>query len=856
MPRSHPARLRHLATFPFLLGTLAVLATCPARAQQTPGPRPQNPFLPPLARVFYAPDRDYDLKHVAVTLTVDYTKHAFEGTAANTLAPLRTAGLREIRLHCGKSLEVKGCEVDGKTAPFRRDGEFIIVTAPGVVAQNTDTTVSVHYTGGSKQGGDFGSDGGLHWINPTKTEPDRVGFWTQGETSGNREWCPTWDYPNDFATTETTVTVPEAWTVIGNGLPVSDTVNAGQGTRTVHWKMDQPHATYLLSLVAGPMDVKKTEWEGVPLYYVVPKGKAALIDPSFGDTPDMLSYFSKMTGVKFPWPKYAQNAVYDFGGGMENVSATTLGENDLTDARSGFREMASLNSHELMHQWFGDFVTCKDWGQIWLNESWATFGEIIYMEHSRGRFAYDREIESNTQQYLGEARRYVRPLATNLYPNPDALFDRHTYPKGGVLLHSLRRMLGDEAFFKGVNLYLTRNAHKPVESQDFAEALTEASGINVQPFFDQWIYKPGHPVLAYTSTYDDAKGELTVSVQQTQNTTNGTPIYDMNAQIGVIANGKLTRLPARLNAADQKITLKTPKPDAVLLDPDHNFLRDLSEPKRTNVENLAIARFAPNAVDRQVAFSRMLAQTPSADLLQAAGEIVRTDTERFPALADVSPLGLAKSENLRPLWREQLKHASDDRKAQAIAALSRLPASDEDTKTVRALAEDANAPYRVVAAAIRALGTWNATANLDLIKKAAQSPAPFGLGSEVRTAGFESLAKADPNVGVPLLTAAASSQSDPDTRAVALRALGGLGPDPRTQPVLRAALQDTSWNVALTAASAVAARGDKALLPDVQALEKKPPSGAPAWFGPAVGAIARRIESGKTGTVTRGNINE
>src|SRR5262249_2949191 len=153
------------------------------------------------------------------------------------------------------------------------------------------------------------------------------------------------------------------------------------------------------------------------LYYAVPKGHGKQIDDTFGDTPDMLSFFSDFTGVKYPWPKYAQTIMYDFGGGMENVSATTLAEGALTDRREGFFNSDGLDAHELAHQWFGDLVTCKDWGHIWLNESFAEFFAMLYTEHRRGKAAYERQVEDETQGYLGESRRYQRPLATNLYPN-------------------------------------------------------------------------------------------------------------------------------------------------------------------------------------------------------------------------------------------------------------------------------------------------------------------------------------------------------------------------------------------------------------------------------------------------------
>ncbi len=802
----------------------------PATPQAAP-PRPANPFLPPLAKLTYAPDRDYDLQHLAVTLDVNYAKRTFRGTAANTLAPLRAGGLRLIRLHAGPALEIEGCAVDGKAAPWTRDGAFIVVTAPATIPQGKPITVAVRYTGGSAQGGGFGQagGGGFHWINGSPAQPSRVGFWTQGESSSNRDWAPTWDYPNDFATTETTTTVQEGWSVIGNGLLVGETANKAAKTHTFHWKMDQPHATYLLSLAAGPLEIKKAAWRGKPLYYVVPKGKAKLIDDSFSDTPDMLDFFSRITGVPYAWPKYAQNAMYDFGGGMENVSATTLGSGSLTDRRDGFRDMASLNSHELAHQWFGDLVTCKDWGQTWLNESFATFFQALYFEHSRGLNGYMGEIDGDMTGYIRSSRRYKRPIATNLYPSEGAMFDQHAYPKGGAVLHTLRRQMGDAAFFSGIKLYLTRNRHRPVESPDLSRALTDASGFNASRFFDQWVYKPGHPVLDYAWTFDDAKREVVVMVKQTQDTSDGTPIYDLPAKIGIVpgaeagATRSMARVAVRLNAATQEFRLPSPlgKPDAVLLDPDHDFLREIPTLHWTKSEQYAIAEFAPNGGDRTEALRRLLADNPDEASVQLAIGLYLKDNGKFPALRSLSPLADLKREALRPVFRRLLTHPNYDRRAEAAQALAALPATPEDTQTFRTLALDPNAPYGVVVAALRALAAWDAKANADVLEKAAQMPSNREV---IRLTALGQLTEKAPERAAPYLAAASAPAQDFELRRAALTLMGSVKADePQTTTALLAALKDRDAQLVSRAATALGERGQKSALPALRAVQAAPP---------------------------------
>ncbi|MBC8101372.1 MAG: HEAT repeat domain-containing protein [Cytophagales bacterium] len=852
-----PFRLSPCRRAPLSLAAATVLIavfgiTRPAQAQA--GGRAANPFAPPQATVQTAPQRDYDLQHLAVTLTVNAAQRTFTGTAVNTLTPLR-GSLPVVRLHCGTRLKVLGCSVDGREAAYKRSGYWLLINPAAAVAAGTKAAVTVRYAGGNQQAASFGEgEGGFHWIRPSDGDPSRVGFWTQGESDGNRNWAPTWDYPNDFATTETVVTVPQAWSVIGNGTQVSDTTDPQAGTRTTHWKMDKPHATYLLSLVSGPFDRQTDRWKDVPLLYVVPKGKGDLIPDSFGDTGDMLTFFSRITGVKYPWAKYAQNAMYDFGGGMENISASTLDASALTDARSGFRRMAGLNSHELAHQWFGDYVTCENWGETWLNESFATFFQMLYFEHSRGKNAYDQEIEDATQDYLSEASRYKRPIVTNVYPNPDAMFDRHAYPKGGVVLHTLRRLVGDKAFFAGINRYLTTNAHQPVETPDLIKAMNEASGRDLKPFFDQWLYKPGHPVLNYFWTYDEAAKAVVLTVQQRQDTSGGTPLYRIpNVQAGLIVSGKLQRVSTPLTGESQQV-FRLPaqiQPDSVLLDPDHDFLREIPTQQWSTRELPAILQFAPNGGDRTLAMRRLLdpKNGPISDVTVAlAAETLRADQKAFAALGDLTPLSDLKRESLRPLLRElsarpgfENDGIAQDRRTEAILALGNLTKTQEDTALLRSFVGDTGAPYGVVAAAVETLGAWDANANLDLLQKAARMDSR---GEVIRKAAFAALAGNKPEIGTPILvtTWGAVSKSR-EVRRAALEAMGALpAAEPKSTAVLREALRSKDSLFARSAAEAIGERNDRALLPDLKAFTATPPQGTPRWLQGVIRGIIAKME--------------
>jgi aminopeptidase N len=818
-----------------------------------------DPFKPPHASLHYAPDRDYDLEHLAVTLSIDAVRHTFAGTAVNTLTPLLLP-LTVVRLNCGPALTVLRCSVDGVTAPFARDGDWLRVTPAHPIVAGQVVRVAVRYTGGDTGVGSFGeaAPGGLHWIRANTYEPDRAGFWTQGETAGTRNWAPTWDYPNDFTTSETTVTVPQSWTVIGNGVLASDVVNPTAGTRTVHWKLDEPHATYLLSVVAGPFATGQGTWQGKPLLYVVPRSKASRIPGSFSDTADMMGFYSQITGVPYPWPKYAEDAMYDFDGGMENVTATTLMEDSLTDERGGFHQMAGLNAHELAHQWFGDFVTCKDWSQIWLNESFATFFQMLYYEHSRGKNAYDRTVDKNTLAYLAEARQYKRPIVTNMFPDPDSLFDNHIYPKGGVVLHTLRRYMGDAALFAGLHRYLTLHAHQPVTTPDLIDALTDASGINVQPFFDQWVYKPGHPVIDYTWTYDDIAKQVVLTVKQTQDTTDGTPLYQIpNAKTGLLCGKTLVRVSTPLDGATIQ-TFRLPavtRPDSVLFDPDHDFLREIPVLHWAPAELPAILALAPSGTDRTEAIRRLLdpATGPVPETsIQLVIDAVRSDTALYTSIGDLSPLERLKQPELRPLFRELIARpgyyqggdddfSDGDHRVDAIEGLRLLGATSADTTTLRSVALSPDATYAMVAASVRTLAAWDAAGNLDVIRQAARMDS---IGDVVRRAGLRALAAAHADEAIPLLLADAAPDRPNDVRISALSAMGSIpNSDARTRTMLIQSLVTQDPVLAEVSLQSLVRRRDARAIAALQAQEDK----APPRLRRALERAVTRIKNAGTG---------
>ncbi|MBS1721306.1 MAG: M1 family metallopeptidase [Armatimonadetes bacterium] len=695
------------------LSTLAcALAVVTAMGQQATG-WPTSP-------INYAPDRVADLQDVNLDLQVDYAKRFLKGTVVHSYQALQT-GPESIQLQAAGSIAVSSIKFDNRSVRFTHDAAQRLLTAQiPALKKGQKFTITIDYTVADAPQGRRG----FHWIQATATDKSstRVGFWTQGQPAYNSEWVPIWDSPNDLATSQTRTTVQGDWQVIGNGRLIK-TENLDGGKKAFTWKMTQPHATYLLALVGGPFDVKKDKWRGVDLWYVVPQGQGQYIDDTLGNTKDMLSYFSDVLGVKYAWPKYSQNMMFDFGGGMENVSSTTLGANAITEAREGYRNADSLLSHELAHQWFGDLVTCRDWGDTWLNESFATYFQILYFLHSRGDNAYRLEVDNATNAYLNESRRYLRPLSTKIYANASAMFDSHTYPKGGTILHTLRMQIGDEAFFGGLNLYLQTHRHQPVQAYQLCRAMSEASGINLEPFWDQWIFKPGHPVLDYTTDSTDQTTKVTI--KQVQDTSKGVPIYKLTSEVAFSNGADWVIKKVNLSQAEETFAFDLGfKPRAIVVDPMQKFLREMKD-HWTNDELLVIATTAMNGIDRSNAIRRLMATNPSVDVVTQVLLSIQKDKNQFPMVANIRNLAGKANPAHEAIWLDLLNHPSIARQADAAVALSNLPASQKLTSTFRNLINP-KAPISVVVTAIQTLAKWDAKGNADVFKLALNIPSRQG----------------------------------------------------------------------------------------------------------------------------------
>ena len=476
---------------------------------------PWTPFVDPDNR--RQPERKsvMDVLHYKITLKIDDQdpNHLVEGwldidlvlTEETDTLVLDAADLKVDKIRCPK----------GTRAPKQGDGK-LIVGLGRKAAKGEKLDFGFGYVGRPQRG--------LFFTGPDAAYPKKPWMvWSQGATEYNHFWFPCYDSPNDRATSEVILTVREKYQTVSNGALVKSETK--DGWRTDHWKMDIPHVAYLTSIAVGEFDVVQETFdrgtEKIPVQYFVPRGwhSEEEIRHTFERTPAMMKFFSDRTGVPYPYAKYAQVVAEDFiWGGMENISATTLHPGTVVKKRSwADRDSDSLIAHELAHQWFGDLVTCRTWTHIWLNEGFATYMEALWQESVGGREALVADLEDGLGWYLGESRKEtVRPIACEHYTHPDDVFDSHVYPKAACVLHMLRGTLGDEAWWKGLNLYLTKHRAGVVSTDDFRAAMEQASGQDLKKFFDQWIWKAGHPEFKVAASWDAAAKKLTLKVDQVQ----------------------------------------------------------------------------------------------------------------------------------------------------------------------------------------------------------------------------------------------------------------------------------------------------------------------------------------------------
>lgn len=687
------------------------------------------------------PEVLHDLIHTKLDATFDYSKSYLNGKVWITLKPhfyatdsllldAKGMDIHKVSMVKGTALSPLKYNYDGMVMNIRLDKKY---------KGGEKYTVYIEYTAKPDelevQGSAAITDAkGLYFINPKGEEKDKpIQIWTQGETEGTSVWVPTIDKPNQKTTQEIAMTVPDKYVTLSNGVLTSQKKNPN-GTRTDTWKMDLPHAPYLFFMGVGEYAVIKDSYKGKDVTYYVEKEYAPVARRIFGHTPEMMGFFSRITGVEYPWSKYGQIVGRDYvSGAMENTTATLHQESAYQDAR----ELVDGNSwedviaHELFHQWFGDYVTTESWSNLTLNESFANYSEYLWREYKYGKDAADAHHYQDMSGYL-QSQSENKDLVRFHYRDREEMFDAVSYNKGGRILHMLRNHIGDSAFFKALNLYLTTNKFKAGEAHNLRLAFEEVTGKDLNWYFNQWYFGSGHPKLDVNYSYDDAAKKVNVIVRQTQTTGK---VFRLPVAIDIYENGKKERRQVWVkNKIDTFSFAYNTKPDLVNFDGDKILLADKKESGKTIDNFIYQYKNAGLYLDRREAIDFLAKNQDDPkviDMLKAALSDKYSGMRTY-VLGKID----MKKEAVRNAMESSIYNLAqkDPKPIVRAKAISLLPNYNKpEYKTLYAKAVN-DSSYSVSGEALSALLDVDSVAGFNEVKRLAKQPLKGTLGDVVSEA--------------------------------------------------------------------------------------------------------------------------
>ncbi len=794
----------------------------------------------------YARTKDYDLQHSKVALRFDLEQKKVIGDVTHTLSPLRE-GVNKVSFD-SVGLQIQSVKVNKGEAKFSTTDKKLVVNLPKAGKIGEKCEIEIKYEGKPTKG--------LYFILPDKDYPNRPKqVWTQGESEDTRYYLPTYDYPNDRLTTETILTVPAEWLTVSNGKLVN-TTDAGGGMKTWTWRESQPSSTYLFTVVAGEFVEVKDTWRNTPVTYYAPKDRGDRLTANYSRTPAMIELFSNKLGVDYPWEKYAQSMVDDFvAGGMENSSATTNTASSLRSPKLVPEYPTGedgLISHELGHQWFGDLVTTKDWGNIWLNEGFATFMETIWTEAHYGKDEADSDRWTAARQWFAQHNLYTKPIVRHDFDDSSE-FDGNAYTKGAWVLYMLRHQLGDEAFYAGLKHYLEVNRGKNVVTADLIKAIEEATHINVDQFFDQWVYGAGAPKFDISYTYDAEKKQVALMVKQTQTVEGRVGLFRVPVDVEITNATGPKLYPVVVSKAEETFTFPSDSAaQMVIFDKGTQILKsvEFKKEKKELLYQLKNAGEMADRADAAVALGKLKADDEAA---VALGNALRNDKARGVQEVAAESLGDLNT----PVAAKQLLEALDEAKepelrAAIVQALGSFKENAEITSKLEGIAND-DPSYRARAAALGAIGRMKSPKAYEILAAAVNGDSPDGF---LRNAALRGLGPLGDDKAVPLLREWAAPGKDITSRQAAINSLARLQKDNKEiTSQIASYLTEPHFPIRLASIFALGSRGDASAIPALEALLKN--DALSIEMAPRVKAQIERLKNpGKGGPAGRMGMGE
>ncbi len=655
------------------------------------------------------PTKINDLVHTKLDVRFDYTNQFLNGKEWVTLQPYFYP-TDSLRLDA-KGMDIKQVSLVNGTQmiplKYTYDDHSLLIKLDRNYLAKEQYTVYIDYTAKPNllkaQGSAAINDAkGLYFINPDERTPNKPRqIWTQGETEASSAWFPTIDRPNQKTTAEISMTVLDNYVSLSNGA-LSNQQKNSDGTRTDTWKMDLPHAPYLFMMAVGDFKIYQDKYNNIPVdYYLEPK-YAPYAKDIFGKTPAMMDFYSKTLCVPYPWNKYAQIVCRDYvSGAMENTSATLHGEH----VQKTKRELLDDNqegtiAHELFHQWFGDLVTAESWSNLTMNESFATFGEVIWREHDGGKDRGDKSRFEKLQSYLKSTKNGKSPtLARYYYHDKEDMFDNISYAKGSLILYALKEQMGDEAFYQSLKKYLTDNSFKTGEPQQLRLAMEEVTGKDWAPYFNQWYYQGGHPILRITTR--NGENSIILNVAQIQDSTVQT--FQLPLAVDIYTkNGKI-RQTFQLNKRNAQFMIPLPAAvEFIDIDPEKTLVGQIQIDK-SDADYLYQYEHAPSFANRVGAIA-YASKNPTNTISQQILTKALADTDADLAATAIQGLDLSNP-TVRKSTEKTILTLAEKSEASVIRASAIQKLAQTKDKKYKSLILNAvnDKSYMVIASSIMAI---------------------------------------------------------------------------------------------------------------------------------------------------------
>jgi len=654
--------------------------------------------------------RSYDALHYRIKLNLNIDAKSFAGETTVTVSSLRD-GLDVCVLDAEEFSVTSVLSDYGAPLRFEQSDKELKVFLARPCKFGEIASFTCFYSGRDPKKG-------LRFAEETPDNP-KLAF-SDSFPDNVHHWFPCFDYPNDKVTNELIVLAKSGYKVAANGRLDSVVEDKAAGTVTYHWSQELPHSTYLIFFAAAPYVVVRDFYKTLPVnYWVYPQDEKKAF-PTYGKTPKMIEFFNKTFGYDYPWQKYDQISVPS-GGGAESTSATAMTHRIMVDEKDEPDFSAiGIVSHELAHQWWGDLITLRSWAHTWMNESFGTYSDYLYFRFERGDDEGAVNLLGKLNGYLREAKtRYIRPIVSDRYDKPGDMFDSHSYPKGALVLHMLRTIVGDEPFFATIRHFLHRYAFDAVDTSDFIRSVKTVTGQNFDWFFDQWLFKPGHPVFDIKSEWDETRKVVRLKVAQVQDFAKGIPVFRIPVAVKIVtAKGKDTK---KVWIREREETFEFPaetKPLLVRFDEGNTLIKEVSFPKE--LDELLYQLKNDDVIGRMAAAGEIVGFKD--DPKAAAGLAASAQGDPFWAVRRTAVESFAKIPSSRP--HAVLKTVCQDRdsavRTAAVLALGDL----KDRGLVEFYKEmfRKDTSTRVRAEALRALGKTGDSAVVPFLRQAASVP--------------------------------------------------------------------------------------------------------------------------------------